>query len=309
MTDLSVILPCYNAQATLPRALEALFAQSRPNGTYEIVVVDDGSTDGTADVIRTLGASVPLRSVRQPNRGPAAARNAGAASAVGDVLLFIDPDVWADPSLVSAHLRHYRHRGSLLGVQGRTATDPGTLSTPFMQTSNMMPDFTIRRRADLSPFHVASRNFSVTRAGFAAAGGFDEAFTIYGWEDVEFAVRFRQLGGRIIFEPDARGVHHHPLSVEHAARRQYHAGRGAVYFWRKHGRATWLGLQLELHAAVLPLKRLVYRTGVIGSLVRRLRPWAERRHHLWLCNECYNYILWEAYYEGVFEALARADGG
>jgi GT2 family glycosyltransferase len=209
--------------------------------------------------------------------------------------------------LVAAHLRHYRRGERFLAVQGRTAADPATLATLFMRTSNMMPDLTIRRRGDLAPFHVAGRNFSVTRQGFAAAGGFDEGFAGYGWEDIEFAVRFKQRGGRIIFDPEARGLHHHPLSVEAAARRQYHGGRGAVYFWRKHGRATWLGLQLELHPAVLPLKRLVYRTGAVGALIRRLRPWAERGNHLWLCNECYNYLLWEAYYAGVFDALA-ADG-
>lgn len=308
MTDLSVILPCFNVRSTLPRALEALFAQQWPDGAFEIVVVDDGSTDGTADVAQAAQGPVPVRTVRQTNRGLAAARNAGAVAAAGDVFLFIDPDVWAEPTLVDAHFRHYRRGEVLLAVQGRTTADPATLSTLFMRTSNLMPDFTIRRRADLAPFHVAARNFSVTRNGFAAAGGFDEAFTAYGWEDIEFAVRFRQLGGRIILEPEARGIHHHPLSVEHAARRQYYAGHGAVYFWRKHGRASWLGLQLELHSAMLPLKWLVYRTGVVGALIRRLRPWAERRHHLWLCNECYNYLLWEAYYEGVFEALAAAGG-
>jgi glycosyltransferase involved in cell wall biosynthesis len=304
MTDLSVILPCFNAGATLPRALERLFAQDLPAGTFEIVVVDDGSTDGTAGVAHAARGPVPVRVVSQPNRGLAAARNAGAATAGGEVLLFLDPDVWAERALVAAHLRHYPNRKGLLAVQGRTSADPATLSTPFMRASHLMPDLTIRRREDLAPFHVAGRNFSVSRQGFTAAGGFDEGFAGYGWEDIEFALRFKRRGGRIILEPEARGLHHHHLSVEQAARRQYHAGRGAVYFWRRHGRATWLGLQLELHPAVLPLKRLVYRTGAVGAFVRRLRPWAEGGNHLWLCNECYNYLLWEAYYAGVFEALA-----
>lgn len=305
MTDVSVVLPCLNAEATLARALDALFVQDLPGGTFEVIVVDDGSTDATGGVARSARGPIAVRVVSQPNRGLAAARNAGAAAAGGAVLLFLDPDVWAERGLLAAHLRHYRNGERLLAVQGRTPADRATLSTPFMRTSNMMPDLTIRRRDDLAPFHVAGRNFSVTREGFTAAGGFDEGFAGYGWEDIEFALRFKERGGRIILEPEARGRHHHPLSVEQAARRQYYAGRGAVYFWRKHGRATWLGLQLELHAALLPLKRLVYRTGAVGALIRRLRPWAEHGNHLWLCNECYNYLLWEAYYAGVFEALAE----
>ena len=309
MTDLSVVIPCFNVHPTLPQALQALFAQRWPEGSFEIVVVDDGSTDGTADVAQAARGPIPVRTVRQANRGLAAARNAGAAAAEGGVILFIDPDVWADPALVAAHLRHYRNGPPLQAVQGCTSADPATLTTLFMRTSNLMPDFTLRRRSDLAPFHVAGRNFSVTRQGFDAAGGFDEGFAAYGWEDIEFALRFRQRGGRIILEPDARGMHHHPISVEHAARRQYQARRGAVYFWRKHGRARWLGLQLELHPAVLPLKRLVYRTGAVGALIRRLRPWAERGKRVWVANECYNYLLWESYYQGVFEALAPAGSG
>ncbi|HEY6102774.1 MAG TPA: glycosyltransferase, partial [bacterium] len=291
MITVSVVLPCFNAESTLTRALDALFVQNLPEGMFEIVIVDDGSTDGTAGAAHAARGPVPVRVVSQPNRGLAAARNAGVAAAGGEVLLFLDPDVWAERGLVAAHLRHYRNGEKFLAVQGRTSPDQATLSSLFMRTSNMMPDLTIRRREDLAPFHVAGRNLSVTREGFTAAGGFDEKFATYGWEDIEFAVRFKQRGGRIILEPEARGLHHHPLSVEHAARRQYHAGRGAVYFWSKHGRATRLGLQLELHAAVLPLKRFVYRTGVVGALIRRLRPWAERGNHLWVCNECYNYLL------------------
>jgi hypothetical protein len=67
-----------------------------------------------------------------------------------------------------------------------------------------------------------------------------------------------------------------------------------------------LGLFLEIHPALLPLKWLVYRTGVIGTAIRRILPWAERGERLWVCSECYNYLLWEAYYHGVFNALRAA---
>lgn len=302
----SVVMPCWNAAATLPRALDALAAQALPSDAFEVIVVDDGSTDDT--VVRAAAAppGLRVRLVRQANRGIAAARNLGAAHARGDVLLFLDPDVFAQPGLLAAHLDHYTHPEQPLAVQGRTVADPEALTTPFMRTSHLLPDLTRRRRDDLSPFHVVGRNFSVTRSTFTRLGGFDEGFAGYGYEDVEFAYRFRRAGGRIRYAPEAVGVHHHVMSADAAASRQVQNGRAAVRFWLKHGRAAGLGVHLEIHPVLLPLKWLVFRTGVVTAAVRALRPWAERRRLDLVLNECYNHLLWHGYYEGVFAALGEA---
>ena len=303
MIQLSVIMPCWNSRGTLQRAIDALCAQDIPGGAFEIVVVDDGSTDGTFELVRSLEPPVPIQTVRQPNRGIAAARNLGASHARGEVLLFLDPDIFGHPGLVRAHLQHYGAGSEPAAVQGRTIPDPETLVTPFMRTSNLMPDLTIRRREHLSPLHVIGRNFSVRKAAFRSIGGFDEGFTGYGLEDVEFALRLHQAGGRIWYEPNAVGTHHHLLSLESAIARQQHNGRAAVHFWRKHGRPPWLALHFEIHPALLPLKWLVYRTGVVTRLVSAIRPWAERWDLLLVLNECHNHLLWCGYYQGVFQAL------
>jgi GT2 family glycosyltransferase len=303
MIRVSVVLPCWNARATLARALEALAAQDVAPGTFEVVIVDDGSTDDTAAVARQAATPFPLRVIRQPNRGLAAARNAGAALATGEILLFLDPDVFADPGLVAAHLRHYRGTPERLAVQGRTIPDPDALVTLFMQSTHCLPDLTVRRREDLSPFHVVGRNFSIHRTSFEALGGFDEGFVGYGWEDVEFALRFRRAGGRIRYDPEALGIHHHPLTLDAAVNRQRQNGRAAVYFWCKHRRSSRVGIHLEVHPLLLPLKWLVFRTGLARWLVQPIRAWAEPRRRYLVLNECYNNLLWDAYYEGVFEAL------
>lgn len=309
MIRLSVIMPCYNARTTLPRALAALAHQDLDRGAFEVLVVDDGSVDGSAAVAEEMRSVLPLRVVRQANRGIAATRNLGAAHAQGRVFLFLDADVFARPPLLGAHLRHYADGAGLLAVQGRTVADPATLSTPFMRTSNLMPDFTNRSRSNLAPYNVIGRNFSVSRAAFDAAGGFDEGFAGYGLEDVEFALRLRRAGGVIRHEPDAVGLHHHPLTIEAAVARQRLNGRAAVRLWRKHGRSWRLGLHYEVHPALRPLKWVVFRTGVVTRLLTAIRPWAERNRHELILNEVYNHLLWQAYHEGVLAALGDGDAG
>jgi GT2 family glycosyltransferase len=308
--DISVIIPCHNAAAVLPRTLSALAAQDLPGATFEVVVVDDGSTDGSAEAARAWRGPVRPRVTQQPNRGLAAARNRGADDARGEVLLFLDADVLACPTLLAQHLRHHQDRGAVLAVQGRTVPDPETLTNLFVRLSaGPVATATPRPRQSVSPLHVVGRNLSVTVAAHRTVGGFDEGFVGYGFEDVEYALRIRAAGGRIADEPRAVGLHHHPLTIEAAIARQRENGRAAVYFWRRHGRAGWLGLHLEIHPTLLPLKRLVYGTGAVPSLARRIRPWAERRRALSVLNECYNILLWDAYYQGVFEALRRGTPG
>lgn len=299
---LSVIVPCHNARATLARALAALDAQDVPAERFEVVVVDDGSTDGSAAVVAAHRGRACVRLVVQPNRGLAAARNAGAAAARGEVFLFLDADVLAAPDVVGRHLTHHADGRALLAVQGRTVPDAATLATPFGRVSHRMPDLTRRRARNLSPLHVIGRHLSITRAGHAAVGGFDESFAGYGFEDVDYALRFCHAGGRIVYDPGLVGTHSHPLTIEAAAARQRQNGRAAVHLWRKHGCPAWLALHLELHPVLLPLKWLVFRTRPVAALVARVRPWAERGERLAILNECYNHLLWRGYYEGVFEA-------
>ncbi len=314
MTRVSVVVPAHNAAAVLPTTLRCLAAQEYPKDHYEVVVVDDGSTDHTAEVVRRAAGEVPLRYVHQPQRGRAAARNAGARAARFEVVLFLDADVWAEPGLLAAHARHYRD-GARVAVQGPSRTHPASKCNPFMEVKEILPDLTPRRRHDLSPYHVITRNFSLRALDLWAVGGFDESFVGYGWEDIELGLRLRRGGVRLRWEPEARTWHYHVEDLASARRKQVEAGRGAVYFWDKHGRPWGLGMFLELHPLVRPLKWLVYRSGVLTPGVEATLRRAERalehavglRRKLWLlvASECYNHLLWHAYYEGVWTALAE----
>jgi len=302
--EISVIIPTYNNREVLRETIRALREQTIASELYEIVVVDDGSTDGTAAMVADLsaGGSV-IRYVTQANRGRSAARNFGVRAAQGRIVVFLDSDLWATPTLLAEHHRHYPPGVLGRGVQGRTITHPESRVTPFMKVKEMTPDLTIRRRRDLSPFHVTTRNCSMLRQDVLDAGGFDETFSGYGWEDIELAIRMHARGVRFEYEPLALGYHHHVEDLMGVREKLRQAGVGAVYFWRKYRRSSRIGIFLEIAPFMLPVKWLVYRTPLITPLIWWIVPWAEARGRLLILNECYSFLLWEAYYEGAFRAL------
>ncbi|HEV8353168.1 MAG TPA: glycosyltransferase [bacterium] len=303
MPDVSVIIPTYNNRDALARALQSLLGQTMPAERYEIIVLDDGSTDGTQELVEKVDAPVRLRYQWQPNRGRSAARNAAADLAGGAVLLFLDSDIVARADLVQRHWEFYQARTDRIGVQGRTVIHPDCKVTFFMKTKELTPDLTWRRHGNMSPYHVVTRNLSIRAEDFRAAGGFDEGFVGYGWEDIELGLRMHRTGVRFLYDPKTVGYHYEIESLERTRSKLREAGESAVYFWRKLGSRLGMGLFLEIHPLLLPLKWTIYRTRLYGDLVRRVLPWAERRQNVWVANECYNYLIWESYYDGVFPAL------
>jgi glycosyltransferase involved in cell wall biosynthesis len=302
--EISIIIPTHNGGWIVRRAVEALSVQDVPPDRYEIIIVDDGSTDGSTEGIEGLAGGIPVRVLRQANRGRAAARNYGAAEARGRVLLFMDADVWATPGLIAAHLAHYAGRRNI-GVQGRWKDHPDSLTTMFMRARNVIPDATIRRREGMSPYHVVTRNFSVDAEAFHRVGGFDEGFHGYGWEDIELGFRMVRNNVMLRFEPTALGMHYHIQTLAEARAKMREAGVGAVYFWEKHGREWNLGLFLEIVPVLLPLKWFVYRSGIVTAALLPVLWAAERTGLTIVAGEVYSHLLWRSYYEGVFAALRR----
>ena len=134
--NISVVIPTFNRKDTLAKCIRALFEQTYSNNNYEIIVIDDGSTDGTGEMLDTLTANPQclLRYCRQVNRGPAAARNTGIKMAQGGLILFIDDDIIAVPTLLENHFSwHRKYPDDKTAVLGYVEWSPDINITPFMR--------------------------------------------------------------------------------------------------------------------------------------------------------------------------------
>jgi GT2 family glycosyltransferase len=230
-------MPTYNRSDVLGRALRGLLDQSLPDFEYEVVVVDDGSTDDTRQVIAEVGAPPSrLRYFRQENRGPAAARNYGVREARGEIILFTGDDCLADHRLLEEHLRTHWKEGDV-GVVGHVAWHPDLKITGFMTFLEDGVQFGFKHIEDPedAPYWAFyTSNCSLRKRRLEEAGGFDEDFAYAAFEDTELSYRLEQRGMRLVYRSEARTYHYHPVTLEHYLRRQRLAGRAAVTFFRKH---------------------------------------------------------------------------
>lgn len=235
--EVSVVIPSFERRAVLAEVLGALDAQ-RGAPPFEIVVVDDGSRDGTAEWLRTVRPERPFRLLEQPNRGPAAARNRGVAAATGALVAFLGDDTVPDADWLRAHLAAHRSRGEdRLAVVGRIDWHPRQRLTPFLRYINeqgLQFGFALIRDPERVPFNFFyTSNLSLPRAALLA-DPFDERFPYPAWEDIEASYRLTKRGMRLVYEAGARVLHDHPTDFARFAARQEKAGYCAVLFARLH---------------------------------------------------------------------------
>lgn len=237
---LSVVIPTYNRQPILEKCLRALeqqvFDQQLIAG-YEVVVVDDGSTDDTVPWLQDQAAQFPhVRLFLQDHQGPAAARNVGVEKATGDTIIFIDSDLVVTPQFLQAHAEALQQGQQSLGSDRlftygwviNTANFADPTSEPFKVT-------------DYSAAYFATGNVAIARKWLEQAGLFDTGFQLYGWEDLELGVRLKQLGLKLIKCPAAVGYHWHPpfalAQLPNLIDKEIQRGRMGVLFYQKH--PTW----------------------------------------------------------------------
>ncbi len=285
----TIQLCTYNRAGLLERVLDACFEQTVPDDAYEVVLVDDGSTDDTpAAIERVRGrARCAFTVVRQPNSGLAKGRNVGIARAVGERIAFIDDDVLVLPNFVAEHLRsHAAHpaaivRGGAIDVQSFEDLPP-----PVWRIANYSGNF------------FWTTNVSLPLATIRAIGGFDESFAEYGWEDIDVGLRLRRRGVRAVFNPAALAYHYKPRprsgSVEKMVLQARAQARTAVRLahlhptWRAYLATGFNPAQRGVHALTRALRLDARFRRQVGDLSadRRLTD-GELRAARRLANEAY----------------------
>ncbi len=236
----SVVIPTYNRKPILEKCLKALEIQQLSASNvpgYEVVVVDDGSTDGTVEWLGDRKSDFPhVQVFEQNHQGPAAARNLGVEKAKGDTIIFIDSDLVVTETFLQSHAN------ALIEGQKKLGNDRFFTYGAVINTSNFdNPTSEPYKITDFSAAFFATGNVAIPKHWLEKAGLFDSGFQLYGWEDLELGVRLKNLGLKLIKCPEAVGYHWHPpFNVEQIPNlidKEIQRGRMGVLFYQKH--PTW----------------------------------------------------------------------
>ncbi len=240
MPEFSVVIPTYNRMDVLPEVLAGLERQ-QPAPDFEVVVGDDGSTDGTGEWLESRGFEVPVRVLRQPNSGPAAARNRGVRQASGDRVAFLGDDTVPSRGWLASHARACRARPDRdhLAVLGYTDWHPRVRVRPFQRYINehgLQFGYALIEEPENVPFNFFyTSNVSLPRE-LLLAEPFARGFPYPAWEDIELSYRLMkpESGMRMIYAREATVAHDHPTSLGRFIDRQEKAGYSAVVFFLLH---------------------------------------------------------------------------
>lgn len=307
----SVIIPTYNRHNQIGKTVSALRKQNLAMGSYEIIVVDDGSTppvqvDDTA-----------VQVLRLENVERSAARNAGAEKAAGEILIFIDDDMMVADDFVSQHIAAQREWENIIAV-GRILLPKDSVQTPFGKFRHQLEITNVPTERGLiaNKHFCAAGNMSIRRERFFALGGFDT--NLNSGEDQDFALRHTSNGGQLVYLPEAIGNHHDTaLDIRSYARRSEWGSEYVVKFCSKHpelpdnierlrvngfvhfGREPLRLSISKLIKSFLSLRPVLSLMFLITSLLERIAP------NSYLLVRFYHLLLGLHIFRGFRKALRR----
>ncbi len=252
---ISIVIPTFNRADALKVSLEKIIQQQGVD--FEVIVVDDGSTDHTADIVRKFPE---VQYIKQKNLKQGIARNNGVKKATGEIILFGQDDIFMEPNFLKYHHdNHVKNPNENVVVLGFTTWDPEIKINSYMkflETSGWQFGYNqlkrgINDRKDIYKFFYTS-NISMKKSFFEKEW-FDEDFTCYGWEDVEIGYRFwKNHDMKLFYEPMAVGYHHHKIPEDGLKKKMNNIGMSAVHFEK---------LQPEIKIIPRGIKRLIIRLG------------------------------------------------
>ncbi|MBI2952741.1 MAG: glycosyltransferase [Chloroflexi bacterium] len=223
---ISIIVPAHNARDHIGNCLSALLQQDGLQDDYEVIVVDDGSTDGTEDLARGYG----VRILSQAHRGPGAARNYGASQAKGSLLLFTDAD--CEPAVDWAtRMAKAFAQPEVIGAKGAYRCRQKGLVARFVQVE-FEDKYDHLRKSEYIDF-VDTYSAGYRREVLLAGGGFDPRFLRASVEDIDLSFRLAKNGCKMVFVQDAIVYHRHPATLREYARRKFWFGYWRVVIYRR----------------------------------------------------------------------------
>jgi glycosyltransferase involved in cell wall biosynthesis len=194
--ETSIIIPTYNREKLLYKCLNALNNQTYPVNKYEIIIVNDGSTDGTEKKVKQLNLKPGLIYHYQEQTGPARARNWGIKHSNGEFIIFIDDDIIVRPEFIYEHIKIQKKHKKVI-VHG-----------PVIYTNNLEnPTSEEMKITDYSRAFFATGNVSIRKKYLSQTGLFNESFKEYGWEDLELGYRLQAMKLKAIKAAEAKGFH------------------------------------------------------------------------------------------------------
>lgn len=272
----SVVIPTRNRAKAVACCLDALAEQTMPVGSFEVIVVDDGSAVPLVLDAARWGGKFALKLVHQQNTGPAGARNRGVGEASGEFVAFTDDDCLPTVHWLEKLVATLRENPAAL-VGGSTFN--GLNSDVCAETSQLIVELVYRHfnREPERAYFFASNNMACSRRAFAAIGGFDTAFSLAS-EDREFCDRWRMNHQPLIWEKDALIEHRHPQTFASFTELHFRYGKGA-WQYQEARRARKSGSMREdtaFHRTLVPALMQIlprYRLGARARIFSLLAWW------------------------------------
>ncbi|MFH0765797.1 MAG: glycosyltransferase [Calditrichota bacterium] len=297
-SEVSVIVPTFNALEHLKQTIASLERQEPNPSKFQVIVVDDGSTDslsGTKAWLNDYHGVLNLKIlVNEKNQGRAATRNRGAQAAERPLLLFIDGDVECSPRLVAGHAA--RHDGSDRAVVGRVTYDRRLGRRAFQRYLETRGAVKLKPGEPVPGRYFLSGNASLPRNLFLRLGGFDEGFPVYG-EDLDFGLQLVKAGTTLTYDPSLIVRHLHLRTLEATLELSRHYGAASLpRLLEKHPE---LFRQLKLDWAEDDsglgwLKRLI----LADPMFNLVKFFTKILDNIILPTKFYDYLLFRSYYQG-----------
>ena len=222
--EITIVIPAYNRKDVLLKCLTLLNDQTAPRENFEVILSDDGSTDGTEETVKNLKLNYDFKYLRQENQGQSVARNNGIKEAKGRLILFIDDDVLAHPKLIETHLNIQKNEKDLI-LRGPVINIP-TMEIPLNRPIGFW---------DMNKNFFCTSNVSVEKEHIIQSGMFDPEFL--WWEDCELGFRLRMKGLKWKFSFEAVVFHYKPFredELDYIKKWAIKKGTYAAKLYKKH---------------------------------------------------------------------------